>query len=75
MVQCNEYNRNKNLTKKFGDKLAVDDISFEVKEGRYLAFWAPNGAGKTTTISILCTLLQPTNGIAKIAGMTSQRRG
>ena len=58
----------KNLTKKFGDKLAVDDISFEVKEGEIFGFLGPNGAGKTTTISILCTLLQPTSGIAKIAG-------
>jgi ABC-2 type transport system ATP-binding protein len=52
----------KNLTKKFGDTIAVDDISFEVAEGEIFAFLGPNGAGKTTTIKILTTLLQPTKG-------------
>ena len=58
----------KNLTKKYGDKSAVDNISFEVIEGEIFGFLGPNGAGKTTTINILCTLLQPTSGIASIAG-------
>ena len=58
----------KNLTRKFGDKTAVDDISFEVVEGEIFGFLGPNGAGKTTTISILCTLLQPTTGYAIISG-------
>lgn len=52
----------KNLTKKFGDFTAVDDISFEVKEGEIFAFLGPNGAGKTTTIKMLTTLLDPTSG-------------
>ncbi len=58
----------KNLTKKYGDKSAVDNISFEVKEGEVFGFLGPNGAGKTTTINILCTLLQPTSGVASISG-------
>lgn len=58
----------KNLTRKFGDKNAVDDITFEVIEGEIFGFLGPNGAGKTTTISILCTLLEPTNGFATISG-------
>ncbi|NMC75812.1 MAG: ATP-binding cassette domain-containing protein [Candidatus Methanofastidiosa archaeon] len=58
----------KNLTKKFGDKTAVDDISFEVFEGEIFGFLGPNGAGKTTTINILCTLLDPTTGFATISG-------
>lgn len=58
----------KNLTKKYGEKFAVDDISFEVIEGEIFGFLGPNGAGKTTTINILCTLLQPTSGIASISG-------
>ncbi|HOC77748.1 MAG TPA: ATP-binding cassette domain-containing protein, partial [Methanofastidiosum sp.] len=57
-----------NLTRKFDNKNAVDDISFEVKEGEIFGFLGPNGAGKTTTISILCTLLQPTSGLATISG-------
>jgi ABC-2 type transport system ATP-binding protein len=52
----------KNLTKKFKDFTAVDNISFSVKEGEIFAFLGPNGAGKTTTIKMLTTLLQPTNG-------------
>ncbi len=51
-----------NLTKKFGEFKAVDNISFEVKEGEVFAFLGPNGAGKTTTIKILTTLLHPTSG-------------
>ena len=52
----------KNLTKKFGDFTAVDDISFNVKRGEIFAFLGPNGAGKTTTIKMLTTLLKPTAG-------------
>jgi ABC-2 type transport system ATP-binding protein len=52
----------KNLTKKFKDFTAVDDISFSVKSGEIFAFLGPNGAGKTTTIKMLTTLLHPTSG-------------
>src|SRR3989338_8850645 len=58
----------KNLTKRFDSFIAVDSISFEVKEGEIFGFLGPNGAGKTTTISILATLLTPTAGTAKING-------
>ncbi|HTX61118.1 MAG TPA: ABC transporter ATP-binding protein, partial [Methanobacterium sp.] len=57
-----------NLTKKFGDFTAVDDLSLQVKEGEIFGFLGPNGAGKSTTIRVLCTLAQPTAGSAKIAG-------
>ena len=57
-----------NLTKKFGDFTAVDDISLNVKEGEIFGFLGPNGAGKSTTIRVLCTLAQPSAGSAKIAG-------
>jgi ABC-2 type transport system ATP-binding protein len=57
-----------NLSKKFKSLTAVSGISFSVNEGEVFGFLGPNGAGKTTTISILCTLLSPTSGNAKISG-------
>ena len=57
-----------NLTKKFNDFTAVDDISFSVSKGEIFGFLGPNGAGKTTTIKMLTTLLNPTDGTADIAG-------
>ena len=56
------------LVKKYGAKLAVDDVSFEVQEGEIFSLLGPNGAGKTTTISILSTLFSPTAGDAEIFG-------
>jgi ABC-2 type transport system ATP-binding protein len=56
------------LIKRFGDFAAVDEISFAVQPGELFGFLGPNGAGKTTTISILCTLLTPTAGTARVAG-------
>ena len=56
----------KNLYRKFGNFTAVDDISFEVKKGEIFGFLGANGAGKTTTIRMLCGLLKPTSGMAKI---------
>ena len=56
------------LVKRFGDFTAVDGISFSVEPGELFGFLGPNGAGKTTTISVLCTLLHPTDGVARVAG-------
>jgi ABC-2 type transport system ATP-binding protein len=58
-----------NLTKKFGDVTAVDDISFDVAQGEIFAFLGPNGAGKTTTIKMLTTLLRPTSGCVALDGL------
>ena len=58
----------RNLTKKFGDFTAVDNISFSVKRGETFAFLGPNGAGKTTTIKMLTTLLHPTTGTMLVNG-------
>jgi ABC-2 type transport system ATP-binding protein len=58
----------KNLVKKFGDFIAVDDISFNVKKGEIFAFLGPNGAGKSTTIKMLTTILNPTSGDIKLNG-------
>ncbi|MEM2899723.1 MAG: ABC transporter ATP-binding protein [Thermoplasmata archaeon] len=56
------------LTKKFKEITAVDGISLSVKSGELFGFLGPNGAGKSTTIRMLCTLLTPTSGSAKVAG-------
>jgi ABC-2 type transport system ATP-binding protein len=57
------------LTKKFGDFTAVDHVSFTVQPGEVLGYLGPNGSGKTTTIRMLCGLLRPTEGTARIMGI------
>jgi len=57
-----------NLTKKFKDFTAVNNISFNVKQGEIFGFLGPNGAGKSTTIKMLITLLVPTSGKADVDG-------
>jgi ABC-2 type transport system ATP-binding protein len=58
----------KGLTKVFGKFTAVDKMNLNVREGEIFGFLGPNGAGKTTTISMLTTLIKPTNGTAMVAG-------
>ena len=57
-----------NLTKKFGDFVAVDNISFDVKKGEIFGFLGANGAGKTTAMKILCGLSMPSDGQGSVAG-------
>jgi ABC-2 type transport system ATP-binding protein len=57
------------LSKRFGQRLAFDDVSFEVGQGEVFGFLGPNGAGKTTTVRTLGTLLAPTSGSATVAGI------
>jgi len=57
-----------NLVKRYRAVEAVNDVSFAVRQGEIFGFLGPNGAGKTTTISILCTLLEPTAGVVRVAG-------
>lgn len=57
-----------NLTKKFGDTMAVDNLTLEVHEGEVFGFLGPNGAGKTTTVRMLTTLIAPTSGTAVVNG-------
>jgi ABC-2 type transport system ATP-binding protein len=56
------------LVKRFGDFVAVDRINLEVRKGEVFGFLGPNGAGKSTTIRMLCGLLRPTSGRARVAG-------
>ena len=65
----------KNLTKKYGNLTAVDDLNLTVKEGDIFGFIGPNGAGKTTTMRILVTLLEPTRGQAFVNGLDVRRHG
>ncbi len=60
-----------NLVKSFGDLVAVNDISLEVREGEIYALLGPNGAGKTTAIKMLMGLLDPDSGSAKVFGIDS----
>lgn len=56
------------LTKRYRDRVAVDDLSFEVAEGELLGFLGPNGAGKTTTMRVLTGFLPASSGLVKVAG-------
>lgn len=62
------------LVKRFGDFTAVDHVSFETHRGEIFGFLGPNGAGKSTTIRMLCGLLQPTSGRARVAGFDVARQ-
>src|SRR6266511_4455915 len=58
----------RHLSKRFGDRIAFDDVSFSVARGEVFGFLGPNGAGKTTTVRTLGTLIAPTSGSATVAG-------
>lgn len=61
------------LTKKYEDTVAVDNLCLEIKQGELFGLLGPNGAGKTTTINIICGLIKPTSGTAKILGVDIQK--
>src|SRR3989338_7335227 len=63
----------KNLTKKFGEKTAVDNLNLEIAKGELFSFLGPNGAGKTTTIKLMTGLLKPTSGEILIGGYDIQK--
>lgn len=61
------------LTKKFGDRVAVDKVSFSIREGDIFGLLGPNGSGKTTLIRMLCGLMAPTSGHATVGGYDISR--
>ncbi|MEK6373813.1 MAG: ABC transporter ATP-binding protein [Acidobacteriota bacterium] len=65
----------RNLTKKYGEFTAVDEVSLEVRRGEIFGFLGPNGAGKTTTIRILAGLSLPTSGEVRIDGLDVVKEG
>lgn len=62
-----------NLSKRFGNKIALEDISFDIKEGEIFGFLGPSGAGKTTTINILTGQLSQDSGKAYILNKESKK--
>ncbi len=64
-----------NVTKQYGPKIAVQDLTLRVPPGELFAFLGPNGAGKTTTIKMLCGLLFPTTGSVSIGGFDVRTHG
>ncbi len=62
------------LTRRFGDFVAVDHVSFEIRPGEIWGFLGPNGAGKSTTIRMLCGILDPTEGNAEVLGFDVRRQ-
>lgn len=69
MISC------RNVTRRFGDFCAVDDVSFEVAAGEICAFLGPNGAGKSTTIKMLSGLLRPSSGDIAVCGLSARSHG
>lgn len=62
------------LSKRFGDFVAVDRVSFHIEEGEIFGFLGPNGSGKTTTIRMLCGLMVPTSGSGRVLGLDVRRQ-
>lgn len=63
------------LSKKYGEQLAVNQLTFEVSSGQVVGFLGPNGAGKSTTMKMLTTYISPTSGTAVVAGFDIQKQG
>ncbi len=69
MIECD------GLTKRFGNFTAVDDVTFSVGKGSIFGFLGPNGSGKSTVIRMLCGILEPTAGSARIDGCDVSKEG
>ena len=64
-----------NVSKYYGNKLAVNDLSITIAAGELFALLGPNGAGKTTTIKMMCGLLTPSSGTIQMGGYDIQKQG
>ena len=73
-IPTNNLIQTQDLVKRFGEKTAVDQVTFQVAAGEVFGFLGPNGAGKTTTIKMIVGLLQPTSGSVKVAGFDLQEQ-
>ncbi len=69
MIELNQ------VTKRYGTKVAVENLSLHIAEGELFAFLGPNGAGKTTTIKMICGLLFPTSGSIRVGGFDVVAQG
>ena len=63
------------VSKRYGTKMAVEELSLHIEPGELFAFLGPNGAGKTTTIKMICGLLFPTTGTVRVGGFDMQKQG
>ena len=63
-----------NITKKYGNYTAVDNMSFKIEEGEIVGFLGPNGAGKTTTMSMITGFIEPTSGHVEINGYNVSKK-
>src|SRR5258708_28816128 len=68
MIEC------EGLTRRFGHFTAVDHVTFKIDKGSIFGFLGPNGSGKSTVIRMLCGLLEPSDGSARIAGFDVVRQ-
>ena len=73
-IPQNNLIQSQDLVKHFGEKVAVDQVTFQVAAGEVFGFLGPNGAGKTTTIKMIVGLLQPTSGSVQVAGFDLQEQ-
>ena len=73
-IPKNNLIQTQDLVKHFGEKVAVDQVTFQVAAGEVFGFLGPNGAGKTTTIKMIVGLLQPTSGSVQVAGFDLQEQ-
>ncbi|HLW65649.1 MAG TPA: ABC transporter ATP-binding protein [Gemmataceae bacterium] len=64
-----------NVSKRYGTKVAVEDLNLQIQPGELFAFLGPNGAGKTTTIKMICGLLFPTSGTIRVGGLDMRTQG
>lgn len=62
-----------NLSKQYGDRKAVDNMSLEIRKGEVFGLLGPNGAGKSTTMNMICSLIKPTSGKVELFGMDTQK--